>query len=582
MIRAHHIKKCALTSANGGRDMGFLNADTFQTIGLVLGGIALFIFGVEQMSDGMKSIAGSKIRDYIKKYTSNLFMAILVGTIITALLQSSTAVTVISISLVRAGLMKLEQAIGITIGANIGTCITSLMVGLDIEQFAYYIVFVGVLVMLLSKKKRGLYIGKIILGFGLLFVGLQIMGDQLVSFADEPWFETIMVTIGQNSWLALAGGTVATAVLNSSTAVIGVVQKLYTTGLIMPAAGAAFIFGSNVGTCLTAIIAGAGGSTSSKRAAWFHAVYNIAGALIGMLLMGPFLHLTNIVTSVMHGSAEMWIAQTHLLFNIISTLLIIPFVKQSVKILELIIPGEDRQGTKIENIDEMDDTMVTQFPTAALEIAKKNTIRMGRNVLENIKSSSAYLTSKEEEAYDEIQEIEAEIDKYDTKLSKYLLKIAQQPTLSKEQTNSYSKNFQIVKNLERVSDLVVNLSNFYKAAFEEKNGFSKEAMEDLTVGYEIVEKMVEKAIYTYETNNADDTISYLVQQETKLKEFEAACRDRHFMRMRDDICVDPVSISVFVDILATLERIGDYSLNIANTTVSVNVSHDVATPVVVG
>jgi len=553
--------------------MGFINANSVQFMGLVLGGIALFIYGIEQMSDGLKSIAGHHIRDYIEKYTSNLFMAILVGTAITAMLHSSTAVTVISISLVRAGLMKLEQAIGITIGANVGTCVTSIMIGLNIEQFAYYIVFIGILLMILSKKKKVLYIGKVLMGFGLIFVGLQIMGDQLVTLADKPWFEDAMLLLGKQPWLALVGGTVATAVMQSSTAVIGIVQKLYTTGAIAPAAGAAFIFGSNVGTCLTALVAGAGGSISSKRAAWFHAIYNIAGALIGMLALMPFVQFTNFINDMLHGNAEMWIAQAHFIFNIASTILIMPFVKQSVILLEWLIPGEERQGTKIENIDELDSKLPESFPAAALEIAKKNTLRMGRNVLANIHVSKTYLLSKEEEDYDEVSEIEVLVDKYDTTLSKYLLKIAQQPTLSKQQTTAYSKNFQIVKALERISDLAVNMVNFYKSAYEERNKFSAEALEDLQGGYELIEEMIQQALHTYENSSADETLKILFEQDEKLKAYETHCRERHFVRMRDGICNDEISASVYVDILSTMERIGEYSLNIGKTTISVSDIH---------
>jgi len=554
--------------------MEFLNSEAFRIVGLTLGGIALFVYGVEQMSDGLKSIAGNHIRDYIEKYTENLFMAILVGTIITALLQSSTAVTVISISLVRAGLMKLEQAIGITIGANIGTCLTSIMIGLNIEQFAYYIIFIGIFLLIVSKKKKVTYLGRVFLGFGLIFSGLEIMGDQLVSISTQPWFESIMLMFGTQPWLALIGGTGATAIVQSSTAVIGIVQKLYTTGAIMPAAGAAFIFGSNVGTCLTAIMAGAGGSLASKRAAWFHAVYNIAGALIGMVLLTPFVLLTDSINNLLHGNPEMWIAQAHLIFNVASTILIIPFVKQSVKILELLIPGEDRQGAKIESIDELDYSLIETFPVAALDVSKKNTVRMARNVFENIKLSRSYLLSKEEEVFDEVQEIEAVVDKYDTILSRYLLKIAQQPTLAKDQITAYSKNFQIVKNLERISDLVVSLSGFYKIAYEEKNIFSTEAISDLEKGYDMIEKMVNEAIHTYKTSNNNNTLDKLVEQGTKLKEFESYCRERHFMRMRDDVCIDPLSISVYVDILAIIERIGEYSISIAKTTVSVSAIHE--------
>ena len=432
-----------------------IQKDVIQIIGFILGGLAIFIYGIEMMSDALKSIAGTRIREYIEKYTRNLLMSILVGTVISALLHSSSAVTVISISLVRAGLMGLEQAIGITIGANIGTCITSIMIGLDIEQFAYYFVFIGVAVMFLAKRRKISYIGKVLAGFGLIFVGLEMISTQLTFMAQEQWFINTMVILGKYPWLALLGATIATAIMQSSTAIIGIVQKLYVTGVLTPAAGAAFIFGANVGTCMTALLAALGGSIATKRAAWFHVVYNALGAFIGMIFITPFVALVNSVNQMIGGGGEMYIAQAHFMFNLISTILVIPFVGQCVRLLKLLIPGEDSQGIKVENIDELDDHLIEKFPAGALAVAKKNTLRMGRNVKQIIRLSKEYLETKDNEIYDEVLEVEALVNKYDTLLSEYLLKIAQQPTLAHDQTKEYYKNYQIIKYLEQISDQVV-------------------------------------------------------------------------------------------------------------------------------
>lgn len=546
-----------------------MNKELFTTIGFILGGLSIFIYGINQMSDGLKSIAGYHIREYIEKYTSNLFMSILVGTIISAILHSSSAVTVISISLVRAGLMRLEQAIGITIGANIGTCVTSIMIGLNIEQFAYYIVFCGVVIMFLAKKKTISYIGKVILGFGLIFVGLQIMSEQMVMFAQEPWFTNIMNSLGKNPWLALLGGTIATGIMQSSTAVIGVVQKLFTTGSITPIAGAAFIFGANVGTCVTALIAALGGSISTKRAAWFHVVYNLAGAIIGMIVIVPFVNFTNYINLLLNGSQEMYIAQAHFIFNIASTILVIPFVRYCVIILEKLIPGNDHRENVIENIDDLDDTLIEKLPIGALAVAKKNTLRMGRNIITNIKLSNNYLHSKNNEDYDEILEIEALIDKYDARLSKYLLKIAQQPTLAKKQTNEYLKNYQIVKNLESIGDIINNLADYYKLVYDEKSKFSNEALNDLSKMYDLALDMVNDTLTLYENDNPNEILPKLNLKEQSLNNLEIECRQNHLVRMRDGICEDNIAASVIIDIISSIERIGDIALNTANCSITI-------------
>lgn len=546
--------------------LSWLNENTIQVIGLILGGLAIFIYGIQMMSDALKSIAGTRIREYIEKYTRNLPMSILVGTVISAILHSSSAVTVISISLVRAGLMGLEQAIGITIGANIGTCVTSIMIGLNIEQFAYYFVFIGVAVMFLTKRKKITYVGKVLAGFGLIFVGLEMMSNELVLIAKEPWFTDVMLLLGKQPWYALLGATLATAIMQSSTAIIGIVQKLYVTGLLTPTAGAAFIFGANVGTCMTALLASLGGSISTKRAAWFHAVYNVLGALIGMILLMPFVQLTNWVNQLMSGGAEMYIAQAHFIFNVASTILVIPFVGQCVKLLKLLIPGEDSHGVKIENIDHLDDQLIEKFPAAALAVAKKNTVRMGRNVLENLKLSQQYLITHEEESYDEVLEIEALVNKYDTKLSQYLLKIAQQPTLSHDQTQEYYKNYQIIKQLEHISDQINDVVDFYKMVYEEKGRFSPAAIDDINALYCALDELLEEAIVIYQSHKDRKRLKSLNIQCEKFHELLLSCQQNHFERMCEHICDDSIASSVILDIFSHMERISDLSLDIANRT----------------
>lgn len=554
--------------------MKFINPNTIQMVGFVLGGLAIFIYGIEMMSDALKSIAGVKIREYIEKYTRNLFMSILVGTIISAVLHSSSAVTVISISLVRAGLMGLKQAIGITIGANIGTCITSILIGLNIEQFAYYFVFIGVLIMFLAKRKKITYIGKVCVGFGLIFVGLEMMSNQLVIIAKAPWFTNLMLFLGKQPWFALIGATIATGVMQSSTAVIGIVQKLYVTGLLTPYAGAAFIFGANVGTCMTALLASLGGSIATKRAAWFHAIYNVLGALLGMIVLGPFVHFVNMINQYLGNSPEMYVAQAHFIFNVASTVLIIPFVDQSIKLLKTIIPGEDERDVKIENIDALDDRLIEKFPVAALAVAKKNTQRMGRNVLENIRLSQKYLITKDSELYDEIIEVEALVNKYDTQLSVYLLKIAQNPTLSNEQTKEYYKNYQIIKQLEHISDQVINIADFYKMVYEEKGNFTQGALQDLSQLYEYIECILKLATDIYQNNKDYKGLNEINREMKKFHNCVLQCQKNHFERMCQHICDDSIASSVILDILSNMERIGDLSLNIANRTYIVYKKHE--------
>ena len=294
-----------------------------------------------------------------------------------------------------------------------------------------------------------------------------------------------------------------------------------------------------------------------------------------MLVLKPFVNLTNWVNLLLNGSQEMYIAQAHFIFNIASTILVIPFVRYCVILLEKLIPGNDHHDTLIENIDELDDTLIDKLPVGALAVAKKNTLRMGRNVIANIKLSYTYLISKNSEDYDEIIEIEVLIDKYDSRLSKYLLKIAQQPTLAKKQTNEYFKNYQIIKNLERIGDIVSNLANYYKLVYDEKGKFSNEAIDDLNKMYKLALEMVQDALDIYEHDNANKLLSSLNKKEHTLNALEIECRQNHLVRMRDGICEDNIAASIIIDIISSIERIGDIALNTANSTITVYKDHKV-------
>lgn len=248
---------------------------------MILGGFGLFLFGIKFMGDGLKSLAGDKLRDYIDKYTSKPLMAIVIGALVTIMIQSSSATTAITIGLVRAGLMRLEQAAGIVMGANIGTTVTAFLIGLKVEQFALFFVFAGGVVISFAKRKKSRTVGEIVMGFGLLFYGLRIMGDSLSMLKDMPEFIAFAEMMGRQPLLALLAGTVLTALIQGSAATIGVVQKLVEAGAMSMSAALPFVFGSNIGTTITGVFAAIGGSLAAKRTAGLHTLFNVIGTVIG-------------------------------------------------------------------------------------------------------------------------------------------------------------------------------------------------------------------------------------------------------------------------------------------------------------
>nr|AFK29744.1 putative Na/Pi-cotransporter family protein [uncultured bacterium] len=528
--------------------------------GIILGGFGLFLLGIKFLGDGLKDVAGSKIRDYIEKYTGSLWSSIVVGTIITALMQSSTAATVISISLVRAGLMSLKQAIGISVGANLGTTVTALMIGFDIEQFGYYFLFIGAIILLFANRKVYQNIAWIIFGFGITFVGLDIMSSQLNLLQELPEFESFIRVTSENNWLALLAGTVATAIINSSMAVIAIVQQIYgNSGMTMEAASA-FVFGSNIGTCLTAVLASTGGSVSTKRAGWFHALYNIIGALIMMLVITPYSNFIIWLNQVVGGSPAMAVALNHFVFNLLFVVLVIPFVPMFITMLEWLIPGEDKIVSR-EKIKPFDYGLIETYPEGAIQVAHNTTVQMADLVLESIQTSKNYLYSKDNEDFDVVMQLEEMINQLDHDITKYLLQIVKRSERD-SMAEDYTSNLEIVKNLERMSDLATNLVEFYKLMFDAKEELSEQAIQDLDTMYLLLINMIERSISMLKNK---DTKGYtkLKADEDYLDLIEVKYREKHFRRMADNICNTKVGSSVYIDILGILERIGDHTINIA-------------------
>lgn len=534
----------------------------FSEIGIsvILGGFGLFMLGIKMLGDGFKEAAGPKIRDYIEKYTGNLISAILVGTVITAIMQSSTAATVISISLVRAGLMSLEQAIGISIGANVGTTVTALMIGLNIEELGYYFMFVGAITLAFSNRKKFRNIGTIVFAFGITFVGLQLMGDRLALLKEFDWFENFMLSMSNTSWLALIAGTILTAIINSSTAVIALVQKIYESGGMTMIAASAFVFGSNVGTTLTAILASFGGSVSTRRAGWFHAIYNILGAVLMMFFIIPYSHFIENLNIAIGGTLSFGVGLNHFVFNILSTVLVIPFVPLFIKLLKIIIPGEDKIKERAKLL-ELDYNLIDNFPEGAMQLVQQSTLQMADLVVESIETSHQYLSSRDSEDADVVDQLEEMVNALDVNITQYLLAIAKSSSAG-HITETYTQNLEVVKNFERMSDLTTNIVEFYALVFENREKFTPDAIEDLNTMYSLLLNIIKRSMAIYEGGSMNDFES-LLKDEEYLDLIEKKYREKHFQRMAEGVCDGKVTSSVYVDILGILERIGDHAINVA-------------------
>lgn len=536
----------------------------------VLGGFGMFLFGIKFMGDGLKAVAGDKLRDYIDRYTTKLYMGILVGAIVTVLIQSSSATTAITIGFVRAGLMRLEQSVGIIMGANVGTTVTSFLIGLKIENFALIIIFIGAYLILFTKRKKTTYIGNSVLGFGIMFFGLKTMGDELKMLSEIQLFTDLTNQMSDYPLLALSGGVIMTALIQSSSAMIGIVQKIYEAGGMSLEAALPFVFGSNIGTTVTAIFAALGGSLASKRAAGVHTAFNVAGTAVGMLLLNQFIQLDKIATEYLNLNSMMQISFAHIIFNILATLLIYPFVKQIVKVVRFIIKGDEVEFREVDVT--LDRELVKSLPSAALGIVKNNILKMGDITLEAFEETRNYLMSGNSHSHESMMQLEAIINSMDTKITEYLLLIAQE-NLSNHDLEEYTTNLQVTKNLERIGDLSTNLLEFYELIFDAQEKLSQSAIEDITQMMDLVNHMLNRAMKIYDKKDFSLHNSIL-EDENYLDLLEYKARQKHFNRMASAECLAEVGGSVFVDILGTIERIGDHACNISKNAITIHVTHE--------
>lgn len=551
----------------------FLIANANQSIqwDMIIGGFALFLFGIEYMGDGLKSIAGDKLKDYIERYTNKPWKGIIVGSLITMIIQSSSATTAICIGFVRAGIMRLEQAVGIIMGANIGTTVTAFLIGMNVESLALYFVFAGVLFFLFGKRKKQRYIGQAVLGFGLLFFGLKMMGDQLELVGELPQFASIAEEMAKQPILGMLCGIVMTGIIQSSSAVIGIVQNLYATGSLQLIAVLPFVFGSNIGTTVTAIFAAIGGSTAAKRTAGIHVLFNVVGSLIFMCLLHPVKDLILYLAGLWHLDPQMQIAVVHIIFNITIALLFYPFIKYMVKFVKVIIRGED------DNIDIdancLDEKLIETLPSAAIQGAQEATYQMAKLAKDVIKDTDEFLDSKSGKVKESARQLEDAINTLDSKITSYLIKISHE-SINQNDSDNIIKSLQVVKNLERIGDISMNLVEFYDNVFDAKHKFSPEALKDMHKMSNVIQDMLEYSIAYYMSN--DKSAKKIVQEyEDKLDRLESKARQRHFERLANNECTSEIASSIYVDILSNLERMGDHCENIIKVLDSPSPGHEI-------
>lgn len=533
------------------------------------GGLGIFLFGLQYMGDGLKRAAGDNLRNILNTFTSTPVRAVLAGVFVTILLQSSSGTTVLTVGLVSAGFMNLKQAIGIIMGANIGTTITAFIIGLDIGEYALPIIAVGTIMIFFFRKAFIVSLGQTIFGFGCLFYGLELMGSGLEPLRSMAFFNDMMLSFSTNPILGILAGTGVTMVMQSSSATTGITQELYAQGAMQLEAALPLLFGSNIGTTITAILASLGASLSARRASVAHVIFNVIGTVFVFILFVPYLNIIKYLAATLNLNAEMQIAFAHGIFNIVTVAILIWFIPQLAELVSRIIPGTEESLPEYES--QMDRSLIHSSPGMALDQVKREIGTLGKFVTKEYKNMHQYYRSKDPKRFERVLKLENIVDHIDIAITEFLMHLSVED-LSENNSQEYSKMGEITKYLERIGDHAENIADIIHELYpkyKDKNNkpeevFYHEKLEEL---FKLVDLNVNQAVQAYLENN-DDIAQLVVERENLIDELEQALRQEYMSNLNKGIG-KPSDGVLYIDIVSNLERISDHSSKIAKHSLDV-------------
>ena len=533
---------------------------SFGTILTMAGGLGLFLFGMELMSDSIEKVAGARLRRILEIFTTNRFMGMIVGIIFTGIIQSSSACTVMVVSFVNSGLMNLYQAAGVILGANIGTTITSQLVSFNLSKIAPLILLVGVVVMMFTKKEKVRKVAEVVVGFGILFVGLSTMSQAMANMKNEPQVVNLLMSL-KNPFLATLMGFALTAIIQSSSVTVSIVLLLANQDLLPLPITLYIILGCNIGACATAMLASMTGKKDAKRAALIHLLFNIIGTVI--IYIALFVAGDQIVELIKSISADngRFVANAHTLIKIAQVIMLFPFTGWLVKMTYLIVPGEDQKVGYRESyqLKYIGDKVVFNPATAVVEVIKELE-RMASLAEENLNRAMNALITLDEEDIEEVYEVEKNINFLNHAITDYLVKI-NQTTLPIEDLNSLGALFHVVNDIERIGDHAENVADAARQRKEEGVSISKEAQKELGDMLEMVNKIIRYAVEMFA--KSDEThMQEIVTLEDQVDEKERELQKKHVERLTKGEC-SPEAGMIFSDIVSGLERVADHATNIA-------------------
>ncbi|WP_187143742.1 Na/Pi cotransporter family protein [Bacillus tuaregi] len=525
----------------------------------LLGGVGIFLYSITTMRTGLQSIAGNKLKDILDRFTSNPLIGFLAGILVTGMIQSSTATTVITVGLVGAGFMNLRQAIGVILGANIGTTVTALIIGFNIEEYSLPIIAIGAFLLFFFKKKTMQNIGQIIFGLGGIFYGLELISIGVEPMSELEMFKGLSLQLSSIPLLGVLVGTISTMLVHSSSAAIGILQGLYADSLISLEAALPILYGDNIGTTISAVIVSIGTSTVAKRAASIHVFINVMGTIIFLILLQPFAALILWISGSIHLSPEMAIAFAHALYNIFSSLLFLPFISVLILFAKKLIPGED---SVIEyRAKRLDPHLIKQSTSIALGQAKEEVIFMGEFAIKGLKESLLFFKTKHEPHAMHTKQMEDFLNSLDRKITNYLIDIGLY-SLTERESEEQNKLISIVRELEGIGDLFDDIIDHSEYGISLKVNFSKHGVGGLEELFELTIATVKEAMNALDQNNKD-AAKLAIEKKDLLNKMEEELRKEHVLRIQSGEC-SPQAEIVFIDIINNLVRIGDHAVNIAH------------------
>ena len=525
------------------------------------GGLGLFLFGIRTMGDGLENAAGAKLKRMLEVLTGNRFLAVLVGFVVTAIIQSSTATTVMVVGFVNAGMMTLAQAVGVIMGANIGTTVTSLLIALNFSSVAAASVLVGVILMLASKKTLVKNLGSIFTGFGLLFLGIDLMSDSMAPLRESAGFMNFIVAVSDSPLRPLFGillGIVMTAVLQSSSASVGVLQTLAMQGLVPLKFSVFVLFGQNIGTCLTALFSTVGAKKNSKRAAVIHLLFNLLGTgmFILIALLTPYIEWIEKISS----DPMAQIAISHIVFNVVSTVVLFPFAKLLVKLSCLIVPGKDDSESEM-HCRFIDDRLLNTPPFAVMQVGKE-VARMAKLARDNFETSAYALINRSDKDLDKVMEKEEVINYLNHHITSYLVKL-NALDITDSDSDYIARIFHAINDIERVGDHATNLAEAAERNIGDGLTFSDAARDELNQLCGSVITLLDRSIEAFDRQSlGDGEAKELSDLEEHIDDLTLTCQDAHIFRLNRNECNTEAGM-LYLNTITDFERVGDHAINIA-------------------